>query len=144
MKSDRRRTIVKKLQVSYEVSERRALLATGFPRASHRYKSVKDDRADLRMKLRDLATSRVHYGYRRLHILLQTESWQVNHKLVYRLYKEEGLTMRRKRPRRNRSCQIRECRTAATQSNERWSMDFMADQLYCGQRFRILTLVDNL
>ena len=95
------------------------------------------------MKLRDLATSRVHYGYRRLHILLQREGWQVNHKLVYRLYKEEGLTMRRKRPRRNRSCQIRECRTEAKQSNERWSMDFMADQLYCGQRFRILTLVDN-
>ena len=67
MKSDRRRTIVKKLQVSYEVSERRALLATGFPRASHRYQSVRDDRADLRMKLRDLAASRVHYGYRRLH-----------------------------------------------------------------------------
>ena len=95
------------------------------------------------MKLRDLATSRVHYGYRRLHILLQREGWTVNHKLVYRLYKEEGLTMRRKRPRRNRSCQIRECRTEVKQSNERWSMDFMADQLYCGQRFRLLTLVDN-
>jgi putative transposase len=134
---------VNKLQVSYEVSERRALLATGFPRSSHRYQSVKDDRTELRMKLRDLASSRVHYGYRRLHILLQREGWQINHKLVYRLYKEEGLTMRRKRPRRNRSSQVRECRTAARQSNERWSMDFMADQLYCGQRFRILTLVDN-
>ena len=83
-----------KLQVSYEVSERRALNATGFPRASHRYQSVKDERADLRIKLKDLAASRVHYGYRRLHILLQREGWQVNHKLVYRIYKEEGLTMR--------------------------------------------------
>ena len=143
MKPDRRRTIVKKLQVSYEVSERRALLAAGFPKSSHRYKSVKDDRADLRIRIRDLAASRVHYGYRRLHILLQREGWKVNHKLVYRIYKEEGLTMRRKRPRRNRSCQIRESRTRPVHSNERWSMDFMADQLYCGQRFRLLTLVDN-
>ena len=103
---------MKKLQVSYAVSERRALSATGFPKSSHRYKSVKDDRADLRVRLRDLASSRVHYGYRRLHVLLQREGWKVNHKLVYRVYKEEGLAMRRKRPRRNRSSQIREGRTS--------------------------------
>ena len=67
----------------------------------------------------------------------------MNHKLVYRLYKEEGLTMRRKRPRRNRSCQTRENRNKAIESNERWSMDFMADQFYCGRRFWLLTLVDK-
>lgn len=129
--------------MAYEVSERRACQVTGFPRASHRYQSVLNDRAELRIRLRDLAASRAHYGYRRLHILLQREGWKVNHKLVYRVYKEEGLAMLRKKPRRNRSCQIRESRQVPEAPNERWSMDFMSDQLFCGKRFRILTLVDN-
>ena len=135
--------MVKKLQVAYEVSERRAYQATGFPRATHRYQSVRDDRAELRIRLRDLAASRVHYGYLRLHTLLRREGWKVNRKLVYRIYKEEGLQMRRKRPRRNRSSQVRVKRPVARGANESWSMDFMADQLFSGQRFRLLTLVDN-
>ena len=72
----------------------------GFPRASHRYVSVRDERAELRIRLRDLAASRVRYGYRRLHVLLKREGWQVNHKLVYRLYLEEGLQVRTKTPKR--------------------------------------------
>jgi hypothetical protein len=56
--------------------------------------------ADLRIRLRDLARARVRYGYRRLHILLKREGWQVNHKLIYRLYYKEGLQMRTKMPRR--------------------------------------------
>lgn len=131
------------MEVSYEVSERRACRVLGFPRSSHRYESVRDDRAELRIRLRDLAASRVHYGYIRLHTLLRREGWHVNRKLVYRLYTEEGLQLRRKRPRRNRSCQVRVARAAATKVNENWSMDFMADQLFSGQRFRLLTLVDN-
>lgn len=114
-----------------------------FSRSTHRYRSVRDKRTELRIRLRDLAANRVHYGYRRLHILLQREGWKVNHKLIYRLYVEEGLQMRRKRPRRNRSCQVRVPRTQANRANESWSMDFMADQLFDGQRFRLLTLVDN-
>ncbi len=94
--------MVRELQVRYAVSERRACSTLGFPRASHRYRSIRDDRANLRIRLRDLAAGRAHYGYRRLHILLLREGWQVNHKLIYRLYVEEGLQMRRKRPRRNR------------------------------------------
>lgn len=125
------------------MSERRACQATGFPRSSHRYQSVRDDRAELRIRLRDLASSRVHYGYPRLHTLLRREGWKVNRKLVYRLYREEGLQMRRKRPRRNRSCQVRVERPMATRVNEIWSMDFMADQLFSGRRFRLLTLVDH-
>ncbi len=143
MRSNRRRVVVKRLQVGYCQSERRVCRALNFPRASHRYKSVRDERTELRIRLRDLAGTRVHYGYRRLHILLSREGWHVNHKLVYRLYVEEGLQMRRKRPRRNRSCQIRKTRQQASRTNESWSMDFMADQLFNGQRFRLLTLVDN-
>ncbi|QEG18229.1 Integrase core domain protein [Gimesia maris] len=95
------------------------------------------------MRLRELATIRVRYGYRRLHILLLREGWCVNHKLVYLLYCEEGLQMWLKTPRRNKSCAVRRECSPAQQSNETWSMDFMADQLFNGQRFRLLTLVDN-
>ena len=125
------------------MSERRACSALGFPRSSHRYQSVLDERAELRVRLRDLAASRVHYGYRRLHTLLKREGWQVGHKLVYRLYIEEGLQMRSKRPRRHKSSQVRRERSQATRINENWSMDFMADQLFDGCRFRLLTIVDN-
>lgn len=106
MRPARLRTLVQELQVCYEVSERRVCQVLGFPRASHRYQSVFDERAELRMRLRELATIRVRYGYRRLHILLQREGWRVNHKLVYRLYCEEGLQMRIKTPRRDKSCAV--------------------------------------
>jgi len=135
--------VVKQLRVRYAVSERRACGALGFPRASHRYQSVRDERAELRIRLRDLAASRVRYGYRRLHVLLKREGWQVNHKLVYRLYLEEGLQVRTKTPKRRKSCQVRGERPLATKTNESWSMDFMADQLFDGRRFRLLTIVDN-
>jgi putative transposase len=135
--------VATKLQVAYAVSERRVCQALGFPRSSHRYQSVRDERAELRVRLRDLAASRVHYGYRRLHVLLRREGWKVGHKLVYRLYIEEGLQMRSKRPRRHKSCQVRRQRTTTARLNESWSMDFMADQLFDGHRFRLLTLVDN-
>lgn len=86
--------MVKRLQAAYQVSERRACRVIGSSRSTHRYRSCRDERAELRIRLRDLATSRVRYGYRRLHILLKREGWQVNHKLVYRLYVEEDLQMR--------------------------------------------------
>ena len=129
--------------MTYEVSERRACRTLSYPRASHRYQSVRDDRAELRIQLRDLASGRPRYGYRRLHVLLRRKGYRVNAKLVYRLYCEEGLGIRGKRPRRRKSCQVRQTRPAVQRSNESWSMDFMADQLFNGQRFRLLTLVDN-
>ncbi len=130
-------------QVTYGVSERRACRALGCPRSSHRYQSVRDPRAELRIRLRDLASSRVHYGYERLYVLLRREGWIVNKKLVYRLYCEEGLGIRRRKPRRRKIVQIRQVRLPATGVNDRWSMDFMADRLLTGERFRLLTLVDN-
>lgn len=82
MKPVRRREVVRHFQDAYAVSERRACRASGFGRASHRYKSRRDPRCALRMRLKELAETRVRYGYRRLHILLQREGWQVNHKTV--------------------------------------------------------------
>jgi putative transposase len=104
---------------------------------------VKDPDIALRLRLRDLATTRVGYGYRRLHILLAREGWRVNHKKVFRLYREEHLAMRKKLPRRHVACLKRGLRPVASRKNECWSMDFMSDQLFDGRRIRVLTLVDN-
>ncbi len=131
------------MQVCYEASERRVCQVLQAQRSTYRYRSVSDEQALLRMRIRDLARARVSYGYRRLHVLLQREGWQVNHKRVYRLYKQEGLLMRPRRPRRHVSACRREEKATARRSNESWSMDFMSDELFDGRRIRLLTLVDN-
>jgi putative transposase len=94
------------------------------------------------MCLRELAAVWVSYGYRRLHVLLRREGWKVNHKLVYRIYKEEGLEVRMKK-RRKRVSGLRLVLPAPTMPNQRWSMDFVSDSLHDGRRFRVLTLVDH-
>lgn len=94
------------------------------------------------MRLKELAESRVRYGYRRLHILLQREGWQVNHKRLYRLYCQEGLSIRTRSPKRRRACRYRSGRPEAGAMNDVWAMDFMSDRLFDGQPFRILTIVD--
>jgi len=112
-------------------------------RSVYYYKTRKDEQAALRMRIRDIAQARVSYGSRRIHILLRREGWIANYKRVYRLYKLEGLTMRPKRPRRHVSACRRVLRATANRPNECWSMDFMTDELYNGQRIKLLTLVDN-
>jgi putative transposase len=96
----------------------------------------------LRQRLKELAETRVRYGYRRLHILLQREGWRANHKKIYRIYSEEGLSIRTRSPRRRRACRYRIGRTSAAGMNDVWSMDFMSDRLFDGRPFRILTVVD--
>ena len=103
----------------------------------------RNQRAELRVRFRDLAASRVHCGYQRLWVLLRRGGWIVNKKLVYRLYSEEGLGIRRRKPRCRKSVQVREARPPTGQTNKSWSMDFMADQVVGGQWFWLLTLVNN-
>jgi putative transposase len=91
----------------------------------------------------EIARARPGWGYRRIHVLLRREGWRVNQKRVYRLYCLEGLAVRSKPPRRRVSAKKRTDRPVAATSNHIWSMDFMADQLFDGRRFRLLTLVDN-
>jgi putative transposase len=137
------RALVREMQVAYRPTERRTCRVLGFSRTTNRYRSRRNPRAKLRVRLRDLAASRVHYGYQRLWVLLRREGWLVNKKFVYRLYCEEGLGIGRRKPRRRKSVQVREARPPTGQTNESWSMDFVSDQLVGGQRFRLLTLVDN-
>ena len=96
----------------------------------------------MRIRLRDLASVHVRYGYRRLHVLLRREGWSVNHKLVYRLYHEENLQVRTKK-RKKQVSRPRVKRAKPTVPNQHWSMDFVHDQLADGRRFRCLTLVDH-
>ena len=95
------------------------------------------------MRINEIAMVRVRYGYKRIHIVLRREGWMVNHKRVYRIYCEEGLNLRTKRPKRRVSAMHRNQRREATGVNENWSMDFVSDSLFNGRRFRSLTLVDN-
>ncbi len=131
------------LRVGFALSERRACRVLGLSRSVQRYRSVADDQVALRLRLRDLAASRVRYGYRRLHVLLQREGWRVNHKRVYRLYRSEGLALRRK-TRKKRLSWPRVPSPTASQPHAEWGMDFLADRLADGRRFRVLTLVDHV
>ena len=132
-----RREIVRHLQHVYDIGERRACKATGFHRSSQRYKSRGDPQTELRMRLKDLAASRVRYGYRRLHVLLLREGYQLNHKRTYRLYREEGLSIRSKTPKRKRAWRYRSGRPEIAGANQCWAMDFMSDALFDGRTFRL-------
>jgi putative transposase len=111
-------------------------------RASLRYQSYRDPQDALRMRLREVAASRVRFGYRRLTVLLRREGWRVNAKRIYRLYTEEGLTVRTKH-RTKAASRARVPHPGATAPNQRWSMDFMSARLADGRWFRILTVVDQ-
>lgn len=134
--------MIRYMQTHYEVSEARACAVAMCSRSLYRYESRRDPRTQLRLRIREIAHVRVRYGYRRVHVLLGREGWKANHELIYRLYREEGLALRRKRPKRHVSGVHREVRTQPTSPNEAWSMDFVADQLVHGTRFRALTVVD--
>jgi putative transposase len=114
---------------------RRACELAQISRATADYRSCKRSRAELRIRLRDLATVRVRYGYQRLHVLLRREGWRVNHKLIWRLYKEEGLEVRTQKKKKRVSAP-RVVLPAPTGPNEHWSMDFVSDALFDGRRFR--------
>lgn len=111
-------------------------------RATWRYKSRAPDRRPLQHRIHELAGARPRFGYRRIQVLLRREGWRVNHKLVYRLYRQDGLGVRTKR-RKKRASHTRVPLPAAAAPNERWSMDFMADRLDDGRQFRVLTVVDH-
>src|SRR4030088_663146 len=112
-------------------------------RSLYAYRSVARDASALVMDIKEIAITRVHYGYRRVHVILKREGWQDNYKRVYRLYQEEGLSLRLKRPRRNKSARLRQPKHLVTAMNQIWSMDFVADALFDGRRLRALTVVDN-
>jgi len=124
------------------MSERRACKAIGCCRMTMRYRMTRADDASLRQRMRAIAQERRRFGYRRLHVLLRREGYLINHKKLFRLYREEKLTVRR-RGGRKRAIGTRAPMLVPMMPNERWSLDFVSDQLTCGRRFRILTVVDD-
>jgi putative transposase len=125
------------------MSERRACQVIRADRKMVRYRSRRPADDALRQRLRELAGEQRRFGYRRLHVLLRHEGHAVNRKNTQRLYREEGLSMRRRRGRK-RVIGIRAPILAATMPNARWSLDFVHDQFGSGRRFRILNVIDDV
>ena len=141
--ASQRRSAVRYLAGRYSVSERRGCEVTRTARSTFQYKSIRPSQESLRQKIRDLALSRVRYGYKRIHVMLKRQGIHVNKKRVYRLYCEEGLQLRPRRPRRHVSAASRQPPRAKPKApNVAWSMDFVSDQTVDGLRFRALTVVD--
>jgi putative transposase len=126
----------------YALSTRRVLGLMMLNRSTMYYQSRRDPQHALRVRMRELAASRVRFGYRRLTVLLRREGWVVNAKRIYRLYTEDGLAVRTK-VRKKIARRARVPALTATRPNERWSMDFVAARLIDGRWFRVLTVVDQ-
>jgi putative transposase len=137
-----RREAAAHLEEVHGVSQRRACQALDVDRSSVRYRSRRPDDAPIRTRLREIAAVRRRFGYRRLHILLRREGLQINHKKLRRLYGEERLQVRR-RGGRKRALGTRAPLALPQGPNQRWSLDFVHDQLSDGRRFRILAVVDD-
>ena len=124
------------------LSQRRACRLVGMDRSTLRYRCQRVDDSTVRQRLRELAAERRRFGYRRLGWMLAREGHTLNHKKLYRLYREEKLTLRR-RGRRKRALGTRRPMTSPTMINQRWSLDFIMDTLSNGRRYRILCIVDD-
>jgi len=130
------------LRTAFQVSVRRACAVMLVHRGQYNYKSKKDEQAVLVERIKEVSTLRAHYGYKRIYIYLRREGWNINHKRVYRLYCQEGLQLRRKKPKRRVAARRRDDRAPITGMCVVWAMDFVADNLYNGQKLRCLTVVD--
>jgi transposase InsO family protein len=127
----------------WQISIRRACQALPVDRSTYHYRSKRPGQAILMKRIKEIAETQVRYGYRRIHVLLRREGWLVNAKRVRRLYREMGLQLRNKSPKRRVKAQLREDRSPATAANQVWAMDFVHDQLFDGRKIRILTVVDT-
>jgi putative transposase len=137
-----KREAVAHLRSAFDMSERRACRTIGCVRMTVRYRCRRPDDAALRQRLRALAHERRRFGYRRLHVLLRREGFTVNHKRLFRLYREERLMVRR-RGGRKRALGTRAPMLVPQWPNDRWSLDFVSDQFIDGRRMRILVVVDD-
>lgn len=134
--------VVAYVETSHGYSQRRACGLTRQHRSTQRKPSTRDPRTELRQRMHEIVATRIRYGYRRVHIMLKRQGLAVGRNVVYRLYREEGLALRSKRPRRRKMVVQREARCQPKRPNEAWCLDFIHDQLSSGQKFRALTVVD--
>ena len=138
-----KREAVAHLRSVLEMSERRACRVVAADRKMIRYRSRRPPDIELRRRLRNLANQRRRFGYRRLFIILRDQGEPSGVNRIYRLYREEGLGVRKRRSRR-KAIGTRAPLRVEAKPNARWSLDFVHDQLACGRRFRILNIVDDV
>ncbi|WP_151343682.1 IS3 family transposase [Rhizobium leguminosarum] len=137
------RDAVTHLKAVMGLSERRACQIISADRKMIRYRSSRPPEVELRTKLRDLANERRRFGYRRLFVLLRRDGEPSGVNRIYRLYREEGLSVRKRKARR-RAVGTRAPILVEAKANARWSLDFVHDQFACGRRFRVLNIVDDV
>lgn len=143
MTSAVKREAVAHLKALLGLSERRACRLAGADRTMIRYQAQRAPDSVLRDRLRALANERRRFGYRRLFVLLRREGESSGINRIYRLYREEGLTVRKRKARR-KAVGTRAPILIEARANARWSLDFVHDQLIDGQRFRVLNIVDDV
>lgn len=143
MKPVRKRKLVDEARGDWGVSIRRACRVLLVDTSTYHYKSRRAGQADLERRIKEICQTRVRYGYRRIHVLLRREGWRINQKKTRRIYRELGLQLRNKTPKRRVKAKLRDDRREATQPNETWAMDFVHDQLATGRKIRVLTVVDT-
>lgn len=143
MRPARKRTLVDGMRADWQVSIRRACEVIRFDPRTYRYKSRRPGQAALEQRIREICQTRVRFGYRRVHVLLRREGWEINAKKTYRIYKELGMQLRNKTPKRRVKAKLRDDRKEAVSPNDVWAMDFVHDQLATGRKIRVLTVVDT-
>jgi len=136
-----RKQVAKHMILEHRISERAACRLAGISRTAYRYQARPSNDGALRARLKELAVEQSAYGYLLLHGLLKAEGLVVNKKRTYRIYTEEGLQVRTKK--RKKLQRPRLPMEAPLGINQRWSMDFVSDQLTNGRRFRVLNVVDD-
>jgi putative transposase len=124
------------------VSIRRACRVLLVDTSTYHYKPRRRGQADLEKRIKEICEARVRYGYRRVQVMLRREGVQLNHKRTYRIYRELGLQLRAKTPKRRVGAKLREDRCPAVMPNQTWAMDFVHDQLAMGKKLGVLTVVD--
>jgi putative transposase len=141
--AEAKRNAVAHLQNDFEISERHACKLLKFPRSTNRYESMKIDDSLFRERVLYWADKKKRYGAPRIHQMLLRDGLVINHKKTERIYREEGLTIRRKSKKKKYKSENRIALHAPVASNEVWAMDFVSDQLSYGKAFRSLTIVDT-
>jgi putative transposase len=130
------------LEAKYAMRKRRACRVVGLAPATYYYRNQRPEMADVRARLRELAAQRPRWGYRRLHVLLEREGHRLNHKLVFRLYRAEGLAVRR-RKRKRMTATLRVLPPPPTKPRQQWTMDFTQASLPSGRQFRTPNVIDT-
>jgi putative transposase len=139
----RQRKLVDEMRGEWNVSIRRACRVFEVDTSTYHYKSRRPGQAVLEQRIKEICQTRVRYGYRRIHVLLRREGCRHGQNKTRRIYRELGLQLRNKTPKRRVTAKLRDDRKPATRSNETWAMDFVHDQLATGRKLRVLTIVDT-